>query len=80
MKINLFIEYMRLRYAKKMRDFYDEYIYNDDDNIRQDISIFNYLRFLHWTLEVMELRDYIKHIDPLTRTNEWEPKSVYVIF
>ena len=70
MNTNVFIQYMRLRYAKKMRDFYDEYIYDDNDNIREDISIFNYWRFLHWTLEVIELRGNINHIDPLSRTYE----------
>ena len=80
MIINLFIQYIRLRYAKKMRDFYDKYIYDDDDNIRQDISIFSYWRFLHWTHEVYELREYIKHIDPLIRSPQWDPSSVYVVF
>ena len=80
MNTNVFIQYIRLKYAKKIRDFYDQYIYDDNDNIREEISIFSYWRFLHWTHEVIELSHYIKHIDPLTRTSEWDPCSIYVVF
>lgn len=41
MNTYVFIQYMRLKYAKVMRNFYDEFIYDDNDNnnIREDIII-----------------------------------------
>ena len=47
MNTNIFIQYIRLRYAKIMRDFYDEFIYDDNPNCNSILGPTRNLKVFH---------------------------------